>query len=148
MKYTADYLINKRKEKWEELHDIDYDKSLREAIANQLYNDIDLLNEVKKNPEKLIELVFIVVDKDQTTKPFFLNDVQKEFINILNKAKEDYKKGLITNISILILKGRQQGFTTVVTAYQLSCSILNRNFQGFTLADKSDNSEDIFQNKA
>ena len=148
MKYTADYLINKRKEKWEELHDIDYDKQLREAIANQLYNDIDLLNEVKKNPEKLIELVFIVVDKDQTTKPFFLNDVQKEFINILNKAKEDYKKGLITNISILILKGRQQGFTTVVTAYQLSCSILNRNFQGFTLADKSDNSEAIFQNKA
>lgn len=148
MKYTADYLINKRKEKWEELHDIDYDKQLREAIANQLYNDIDLLNEVKKNPEKLIELVFIVVDKDQTTKPFFLNDVQKEFINILNKAKEDYEKGLITNISILILKGRQQGFTTVVTAYQLSCSLLNRNFQGFTLADKSDNSEAIFQNKA
>ena len=35
MKYTADYLINKRKEKWEELHDIDYDKSLREAIAHQ-----------------------------------------------------------------------------------------------------------------
>ena len=55
MKYTADYLINKRKEKWEELHDIDYDKSLREAIANQLYNDTTLLNEVKKYPEKLIE---------------------------------------------------------------------------------------------
>jgi hypothetical protein len=46
------------------------------------------------------------------------------------------------------LKGRQQGFTTLVTAYQLACSILNRNFQGYTLADKSDNSEAIFQNKA
>ena len=90
MKYTADYLINKRKEKWEELHDIDYDKQLREAIANQLYNDTTLLNEVKKYPEKLIELVFIVVDKDQTTKPFFLNDVQKEFINILNKRKSQF----------------------------------------------------------
>jgi hypothetical protein len=80
--------------------------------------------------------------------PFFLNEVQHSFIDTLNKAKEDYEAGIITDISLLVLKGRQQGFTTLVTAYQLSCSILNRNFQGFTLADKSDNSEAIFQNKA
>lgn len=148
MKYTADYLIQKRKEKWEESHSIEYDKQLRQAIANELLNNTELLNEVKKYPEKLIELMFIVVDKNQQTMPFFLNEVQYEFINILNKAKEDFEKGLVTDISLLILKGRQQGFTTLVTAYQLSCSILNRNFQGFTLADKSDNSEAIFQNKA
>lgn len=148
MKYTADYLIQKRKEKWEESHSIEYDKQLRQAIANEIINDSDLLNELKKYPEKLIELVFIVVDKNQTTMPFFLNEVQHRFIKTLNKAKEDFEKGLITDISLLILKGRQQGFTTVVTAYQLASSILNRNFQGFTLADKSDNSEAIFQNKA
>lgn len=148
MKYTADYLIQKRKEKWEETHSIEYDKQLRAAIANELLSNEELLNEVKKYPEKLIELMFIVVDKNQQTMPFFLNDVQHEFINTLNKAREDFEKGLITDISLLILKGRQQGFTTVVTAYQLSCSVLNRNFQGFTLADKSDNSEAIFQNKA
>ena len=107
-----------------------------------------LLAEVKKYPEKLIELVFIVVDKNQKTMPFFLNDVQHEFMDTLNQAKEDFEAGLITDISLLVLKGRQQGFTTVVTAYQLACSILNRNFQGYTLADKSDNSEAIFQNKA
>lgn len=148
MSYTADYLIQKRKEKWEESHSIEYDKQLRQAIANELINNTELLNEVKSRPEKLIELMFIVVDKNQQTMPFFLNEVQYEFINILNKAKDDFKKGLITDISLLILKGRQQGFTTVVTAYQLASSILNRNFQGFTLADKSDNSEAIFQNKA
>ena len=104
--------------------------------------------EVKDKPEKLIELVFIVVDKNQKTMPFFLNDVQHSFIDTLNKAIEDYQNGVITDISLLVLKGRQQGFTTLVTAYQLSCSILNKNFQGFTLADKSDNSEAIFQNKA
>ena len=69
-------------------------------------------------------------------------------MDTLNQAKEDFEAGLITDISLLVLKGRQQGFTTVVTAYQLACSILNRNFQGYTLADKSDNSEAIFQNKA
>lgn len=148
MKYTADYLIQKRIEKWNETHDIEYDKQLRVAIADEIINNSELLKEVRKYPEKLIELVFIVVDKDQKTRPFILNDVQKEFVSILNKAIEDFDRGLITDISILILKGRQQGFTTVVTAYQLARSILNRNFQGFTLADKSDNSEAIFQNKA
>lgn len=148
MKYTADYLIQKRIEKWNEKHDIEYDKQLRAAIVDEIIKDSDLLNEVKRYPEKLIELVFIVVDKDQKTRPFILNDVQREFIGILNKAIDDFNNGLITDISILILKGRQQGFTTVVTAYQLASSILNRNFQGFTLADKSDNSEAIFQNKA
>ena len=148
MKYTADFLIQRRKDKWEELHSIDYDKKLRQAIANEMLSNKELLEEVKKFPEKLIELVFIVVDKNQKTMPFFLNEVQHEFIDTLNKAKEDYEAGIITDISLLVLKGRQQGFTTLVTAYQLSCSILNRNFQGFTLADKSDNSEAIFQNKA
>lgn len=148
MKYTADYLIAKRKEKWNKSQDIEKDKELREAIAEELIENTELLKEVKKYPEKLIELVFIVVDKNQKTKPFFLNEVQKEFIDILNKAIDDFEKGKITDISMLILKGRQQGFTTVVTAYQLANSILNRNFQGFTLADSRDNSETIFQNKA
>ena len=146
--YTADFLIQKRKDKWNELHSIEHDKELRAAIANEMLTDSALLEEVKRNPEKLIELVFIVVDKNQRTMPFFLNDVQHEFMDTLNKAIEDYNNGRITDISLLVLKGRQQGFTTLVTAYQLSCSILNRNFQGFTLADKSDNSEAIFQNKA
>ena len=148
MKYTAEYLINKRKEKWNEIHEIEYDRKLRNAIVDEINNNKELLEEIKLNPEKLIELVFIVVDKNQKTMPFFLNEVQKEFIETLNKAIDDYNKGLITDISLLILKGRQQGFTTLVTAYQLAKSILNRNFQGFTLADNSDNTEAIFQNKA
>jgi len=148
MSYSADFLIAKRKEKWEELKSIDYDKQLRAAVANEMLADKALLDEVRDYPEKLIELAFIVVDKNQKTMPFFLNDVQEEFIDTLNKAKQDFIDGLITDISLLVLKGRQQGFTTLVTAYQLACCILNRNFQGYTLADKSDNSEAIFQNKA
>lgn len=148
MKYTADVLIQKRKDKWNELKSIDFDKNLREAIVNEMISDADLLAEVRRNPEKLIEMVFVVVDKNQKTLPFFLNDVQHDFINTLNKAIQDFEEGKITDISLLVLKGRQQGFTTLVTAYQLSCSILNKNFQGYTLADKSDNAEAIFQNKA
>ena len=148
MSYTADFLISKRKEKWNEHNSIEYDKQFRSAVANELITDSALLAEVKAYPEKLIELVFIVVDKSQKTMPFFLNDVQHDFIDTLNQAIIDFNEGRITDISLLVLKGRQQGFTTLVTAYQLSCSILNRNFQGYTLADKSDNAEAIFQNKA
>ena len=46
------------------------------------------------------------------------------------------------------MKGRQQGFTTFVTAYQLANILLNKNFQGLTIADESSNTEAIFQNKA
>ena len=145
---TADYLIEKRKEKWNEKHSIEYDKKFREAISNELMENKALREEIKEKPEKLIELMFVVVDKNQQTVPFFINDVQHDFIDRLNKAKDDFEKGLITNISLLVLKGRQQGFTTLITAYQLASSILNKNFQGFTLADKVDNSEAIFQNKA
>ncbi len=148
MKYTADYIILRRKKEWEKYHSIERDINLREAIVNKLIEDSSLLAEVRKNPEKLIELVFVVVDKKQKTLPFFLNDVQNDFIKRLNQAIEDFDNKKITEISLLILKGRQQGFTTLVTAYQLACSILNKNFQGYTLADKSDNAEAIFQNKA
>ncbi|MBQ7779966.1 MAG: hypothetical protein IJ404_05670 [Clostridia bacterium] len=148
MKYTADFLIQKRKDKWRELHSIEHDKELRDAVGGRLLEDPELLCEIRKRPEKLVELFFVVVDKDQRTIPFFLNDVQRDFINTLNRAIEDFNAGRATDISLLVLKGRQQGFTTLVTAYQLSCSILNRNFQGYTLADKSDNAEAIFQNKA
>ncbi len=148
MRYTADNLIEIRKEKWNENHDIEYDKRLRDAISDKIITDVELRKEIIKYPEKLIEMVFVVVDKEQRTMPFILNDVQKEFMDILNKAIEDYSKGLISDISLLVLKGRQQGFTTLVTAYQEACSITKRNFQGFTLADKADNSETIFQNKA
>ena len=148
MSYTAEYLISKRKEKWNELQSIDFDKQFRSSVAAEIMDDGALLAEIKRNPEKLIELVFIVVDKNQKTLPFFLNEVQHEFMDTLNKAIRDFENGDITDISLLVLKGRQQGFTTFVTAYQLACSILNKNFQGYTLADKSDNSEAIFQNKA
>lgn len=148
MIYKTIDLINIRKNKWNELHDIEFDKKLRNAIADKIINSESLRKEIKDNPELLIEMVFVVVDKEQKTSPFFLNDVQREFIDILNKAIDDYKKGLITDISLLVLKGRQQGFTTLITAYQEACSITNKNFQGFTLADKADNAEAIFQNKA
>lgn len=151
MKYTPEYLIKKRKEKWNTTSvekRLEEDKRFREAVANEIIQNKEFRDEVIKYPEYLIELEFVIVDKEQNTVPFFLNKVQKSFIITLNKAKEDYAAQKILSIKLNILKGRQQGFTTVITAYQLACAILNKNFSGYTLSDKADNTETIFQNKA
>lgn len=151
MRYTPQYLIEKRKEKWNTLDKdkrLDEDRKFREAVANEIIENKEFRAEIIKYPEYLIELEFVIVDKEQNTVPFFLNEVQKTFIGILNKAKDDYAAKKILSLKFNVLKGRQQGFTTVITAYQLACAILNKNFSGYTLSDKSDNTEAIFQNKA
>ena len=148
IKVTAEFLIDRRKRIWEKYQDIKRDERFVQAVCFEIINNKNLRQEVLDYPEKLIELTFNVVDKNKKLIPFFLNNVQHSFIDTLNKAIEDYEKGLITNISILILKGRQQGFTTLITAYQLARTITRHNFEGLTLADKSTNSEAIFQNKA
>lgn len=148
IKITADFLIDRRKIQWSNHHDIKKDDRFVLGVAYELTHNEILREEIIDNPEKLIELCFTVVDKEKKVVPFFLNEVQHEFINILNKAIEDYEQGLITSISLLVLKGRQQGFTTLITAYQLAATITRHNFEGLTLADKSSNTEAIFQNKA
>lgn len=148
MKITADFLIDRRKRQWEIHKDIKKDEKFVLAVAYEITQNKVLRQEVIKNPEKLVELCFTVVDKNKKVVPFFLNEVQHEFIETLNKAIDDYEKGLITSISLLVLKGRQQGFTTFITAYQLALTITRSNCEGLTLADKSSNTEAIFQNKA
>ena len=148
MSYTADYLIQFRKEMWNKYKSLTKDADLREGIASEIMKDAELLAEIRQNPEKLIEMMFVIVDKDKKTNPFFLNDVQLDFVKVLKKAIEDYKAGRINDISILVLKGRQQGFTSFITAYQLACTITNMNFEGYTIADIAENAESIFENKA
>ena len=148
IKITAEFLINRRKMQWESHHDIRKDEYFVKGVAYEITQNNVLREEIIDDPSKLIELCFTVVNKDKREEPFFLNEVQKEFINILNQAIKDFDEGLITNISLLVLKGRQQGFTTLISAYQLAATTTRKNFEGLTLADESSNAEAIFQNKA
>lgn len=148
MQCTARGLIEIRKKLWGDNKSIKKDVEFRMAVASELVENRDLLSEIVDKPEYLIELIFVIVDKEKKTLPFFLNKVQLSFIQKLNETIEGYKSRERSNISLLILKGRQQGFTSLITAYQLSCCILRTNFEGFTVADASDNAESIFENKA
>jgi hypothetical protein len=141
-------IINKRKELWN--GDIEEDKFFTQTVADHLVSDDGhkLREEIKNNPEHLVEMFFYIVDKNQNTVPFIINTVQQKFINHLNKAIDDFKQGKRLYLNFLILKGRQQGFTSIITAYQLACSVTKKNFAGFTLADDIDNTETIFTDKA
>lgn len=147
---TAAQIIAKRRELWANSHDIERDKDFTESVAEYMVRPESraIRKEIAKHPESLIEMLFVIVDKEKKTVPFILNEVQQQFINDLNQAREDYRQGKRLHLKFLVLKGRQQGFTSVITAYQLACSITQKNFAGFTLADDSDNTETIFEDKA
>ena len=147
---NAKQIIQRRKELWEEHKDIQQDKEYVEAIADYICtpeND-SIRQEVINNPEYFVEMCFTIVDKDSKTVPLFANKVQKAFQAELNQAIIDYKAGLRNSIEFIILKGRQQGFTTWITAYQLALSLLNNNFTGFTVTHDGDTSKHIFNDKA
>ncbi|MFW9968631.1 MAG: hypothetical protein ACFFDF_00425 [Candidatus Odinarchaeota archaeon] len=146
MKLTYSDIIKKRKEIWN--GNIEEDKKFRYAVAQEILNDSDLQDEIQDKPEKLIEMVFVIVDKDKNTVPFFLNEVQQDFVSRINRAVEEFNVGKRLDLKFLVLKGRQQGFTSFITAYQLACTITRKNFEGFTVADEDGNTEAIFQNKA
>ena len=148
MGITAKQIIEKRKEIWEQYKDINKDYEYTLAVANELLSNKPLLEEIQNNPELLIEMIFVIVDKDKNTVPYFLNEVQKDFLNKLNETIKLFNQGKLLHMRFLVLKGRQQGFTSVITAYQLACTLLKVNFTGFTLADTADNVRAIFQDKA
>ena len=133
-------MVQKRKEIWEKKHSIDLDRELTEAIAEKILSCDSLFNEIVNCPHKLIECCFTVVDKKRRSVPFFFNDVQKDFIDKLQT--------LGRSKPYFILKGRQQGFTTLITAIQLANAIVKKNFSGFTIADRDDNTKAIFNDKA
>jgi len=137
---TVEDIIAKRKRIWGERHDIDYDRELVRASVIKILSEQSLVKEVQAKPYSLIEVAFCIVDKKKKTVPFFFNEVQRDFLSKFER--------LGTKKPYFILKGRQQGFTSLITAMQLSYAIVQKNFSGFTLADSGDNTLAIFNDKA
>ena len=133
-------LIKRRKEAWDKKSDITLDRSICKENADIILDTPQLRGIILAEPYLLIEACFSIVDKGKRDVPFFLNAVQRDFITKLraNGSSRPY----------FILKGRQQGFTTLITAIQLSFAIVRRNFSGFTIADRDDNVRTIFLDKA
>ena len=137
---TIQDIIDKRRRIWSQKKDLYLDKALVRASAVKILSTLSIVAEVQAKPYRLIEVAFYIVNKKRETVPFFLNEVQRDFVDKLET--------LGTSKPFFILKGRQQGFTSVITAIQLSYAIVRKNFSGFTMADRSDNTMAIFNDKA
>ena len=137
---TVADIVKKRKKIWAEKMDAEYDRQFVKAAAVKILTTKELANEIRQKPYLLIEAAFNIIDKNKRNVPFFLNEVQADFISKFEQ--------LGTNKPYYILKGRQQGFTSLITAMQLSYAVVQKNFSGFTLADSGDNTRAIFNDKA
>ena len=106
-------IINKRKELWEKNHDISLDTDFITAAAKKLTEkgkDAQLIRQqIQEHPEYIIEMFFVIVNKEQETVPFFLNEVQLQLLEIINGAISEYKSKKRNHLKFLLLKGRQQG---------------------------------------
>ncbi len=138
--WTVGDMIAKRKRIWAERQDLEYDTQLVDAAARKVLSERALMEEIYERPYLLIELCFHIVDKHKDTVPFFFNEVQADFIARLEKHG--------TARPFNVLKGRQQGFTSLITAVQCSFAVVRKNFSGMTLADCADNTRAIFNDKA
>ena len=147
---TCQDIIEKRRELWNIYGSIKEDKKYLDCVVEYILHPDNnhIRDELIQYPEKLIEMTFTIVDKETKTVPFFLNEEQKDFEKLINQAVIDYKDGKRNSLLFIILKARQLGFTSYITARQLAYTITRSNFSGFTIADIADNARDIFQDKA
>lgn len=138
--------IAERKKLWKITKgDIDADFEWRVASWREIVSNKDTFKELIEKPWLLIELQFVVIDKEFNEVPFFLNEVQRDFQeNILGPLYEKQSKREVEQIKIKILKGRQQGFTTYITAFQMCLSLILYGFRGFTMAHDAESTSSIF----
>ena len=129
-----------RKKQWLKHKSVQKDSEFTKSAAYKILSTPSLVREARDAPHLLIEACFSVISKERRRVPFFFNSVQRDFIEKLSTQGPTKP--------YFILKGRQQGFTTLITAIQLSYAIVRSNFSGFTVADREDNAKTIFSDKA
>lgn len=133
-------VIDKRRALWGRERSVERDRAFCDVAAREIVQDADMRREVRERPWLLIEACFTVVDKNGRTVPFFLNEVQRDFVSRIEQEG--------TSRPFLILKGRQQGFTTEITGIALASSVTTPNWFGMTITDCGDNTRSIFNDKA
>jgi hypothetical protein len=141
---TCRDIINKRRELWEEDHDPNQDELYRFAVAEKLTEESPqgekLRAQASDNPTLLIEMLFVIDDKEGKTVPFFPNEAQQ-------MVKQEYLDSKFGGkpFRALILKGRQQGISSWITSLQLAIGITTNNFQGYTVADEDKSTNNLFE---
>lgn len=137
-------IIDKRFDLWLKLQDIEEDRKYVNTIVDVLKKDDPqgefLRNQIQQDPSYLIEMIFIIDNKEGETVPFFLNKAQSI---VQDEYRDSLEKGI--PFRAIIPKGRQQGISSWVTSLQLAKGITQNNFQGYTVADEDKSTNNLFE---
>jgi hypothetical protein len=138
--YSCENVIQKRKELWNEYKSIEKDRGYTRALAKSIValdkQGEKLREQIQHDKTLMIEMIFTIDDKEGNTVPFFPNEAQQII-------KKHYKKN--NSLRALVLKARQLGVSSYVTALQLVIGITEKNFQGYTVADNGDSTANVFE---
>lgn len=91
------------------------------------------------NFESFAEHFFKITDKSGRVIPFRLNRAQRHVLNRINAQQES-----LGYVRALILKGRQQGISTLIQAWILHKVLTQKGLQAFILTHHSDATRQIF----
>jgi len=88
----------------------------------------------KPGYKKFIEDFFQIIDKEQKIVDFKLNAIQDKFISVDATAKKD-----------LILKARQQGFSSIILAIFTVDFLIKNNTRNIIVCDEKENAEEMLE---
>lgn len=142
MSYTVNEIIEKRRRLWDKHRDEGLDREFIRVAADEIVSSEENRRAVRERPWLLIEACFTVVTKEGKTVPFFFNEAQADFIRQIEE------NGTSKHRPYLNLKGRQLGFTTLISALFNANTITKHNCFALTVADCGDNTRSIFNDKA
>jgi hypothetical protein len=104
-------------------------------MNNQKETRIQAINLILKG-------IFKIKNKDGKSVKFIPNKAQ---ILVLEKIKTAWKAG--KKARIIVIKGRQQGISTVIQILQLALSITVEGWNAYTMTHNLDLAKDLFENK-
>lgn len=85
---------------------------------------------------------FKIKNKSGKSVKFYPNQAQ---ILVLNKIKSDWEQNKKSRL--IIIKGRQQGMSTLIQILQLALCITTKGWQAYTMTHRLDLAKDIFEQK-
>jgi len=86
----------------------------------------------KQGYQGFIERYFSIVNKQMQMVPFKLNKIQNQYLNVDGTSKRD-----------VILKARQQGFSSVILAVFTTDFLVKENSRSVIVADEKENAQEL-----
>ena len=109
-------------------------------MAHNVFDNLEQYEEILANPRAFIENFCYITTKDGKFELFKLNYPQRKLMDLVEKGLKENKP-----IRIRVLKARQMGFSTLISAIGFWWSAMNENSTYAVVAHKDSSASSIFE---